>query len=47
MKKIEFQEAYFTKSFADYPYMDYNTITINFLNTYNVPLLYTNRQFYN
>lgn len=47
MKKIEFQEAYFIKSFTDFPYMDYNTISINFLNAFNVPLLYTNRQFNN
>ena len=38
MKKVEFQEAYFIKSFNDFPYMDYNTISINFINTFNVPL---------
>ena len=47
MKKIEFQEAYFIKSFTDFPYMDYNTISINFLNAFNVPLLYANRQLKN
>lgn len=45
MKKLEFQEAYFTKTFSDYPYMDYNTLSITFINTYDVPLLYTNRHF--
>ena len=27
--------------------MDYNAISINFLNSFNVPLMYTNRQFDN
>lgn len=47
MKKIEFQEAYFINTFTDFPYMDYNTISIKFLNEFNVPLMYTNRQFNN
>ena len=47
MKKMEFQEAYFIKSFNDFPYMDYNTISINFINSFNVPLVYTTRQFNN
>ena len=32
MKKIEFQEAYFINTFTDFPYMDYNKISIKFLN---------------
>ena len=47
MKKVEFQEAYFIKSFNDFPYMDYNIISINFINSFNVPLVYTTRQFKN
>ena len=43
MKKIEFQEAYFTKTFVEFPYIDYITININFINTFSVPLPYANR----